>query len=426
MKPLEAQIEALTQEDYEDHFKLKSKLKLLCKEYDDKFTLSQNLLELSHTQMLEWSFLIEQRESLIKSILNSSTDMIITFDNHLQILEFNTIAERIFSDKKKMARGENLFNFISSPEFKQDIQNELDLIGSGVFKKRIVLSRTVTLPSGKSFPSIINFTHISTSRRSDFTLYIRDLTEEIRAKNELDFSRSAAAQSTKMASLGEMAGSIAHEINTPLAVILMNSEILNDAISEDVIDKLTLSQAAQTIQSTTDRIAKIITGMRKFTRDDSKDSMDEEVFIQQIIEDAVVLCKNRYKTSSAELNVSIIPSEWKIKGRSTGLTQVLLNLLNNSLDAIGDLKEKWASIEVWEQKDSFQIIVTDSGPGIPEEIRENLMQPFYSTKPLGKGTGIGLSISKGIIESHDGKLELDTTCSNTRFIITLPKSIEAI
>jgi C4-dicarboxylate-specific signal transduction histidine kinase len=99
---------------------------------------------------------------------------------------------------------------------------------------------------------------------------------------------------------------------------------------------------------------------------------------------------------------------------------VLLNLLNNSFDAVRDLQDRWIHIAFELGPKDVAIIFTDSGAGIAEALAEKIMVPFFTTKEVGKGTGLGLSIAKGIVEDHGGTIVLDQDCSNTRFIVTLP------
>ena len=99
----------------------------------------------------------------------------------------------------------------------------------------------------------------------------------------------------------------------------------------------------------------------------------------------------------------------------------MVNLLNNAADAVSFLDEKWVKIEIQEMNGKIEILVTDSGQGIPEEIREKILEPFFTTKEIGEGTGIGLSISQNIIRNHSGSLSVNSDCKNTQFIIKLPK-----
>ena len=104
---------------------------------------------------------------------------------------------------------------------------------------------------------------------------------------------------------------------------------------------------------------------------------------------------------------------------------MLLNILNNSFDAIQSLPTKWIRIDVFSADDRLQLSVTDSGQGIPREVSDRMHEPFFTTKDVGKGTGLGLSISKGIIEDHDGSLTYDRKSPHTRFVIELPAVINS-
>ena len=108
--------------------------------------------------------------------------------------------------------------------------------------------------------------------------------------------------------------------------------------------------------------------------------------------------------------------------RPNEVSQVLLNLLNNSYDAVEELEDKWIQVVTSIKNDKVCISVIDSGNGISQEIANEIMQPFFTTKPIGKGTGLGLSISKNLLESQQGELIIDHESANTKFDILLPKA----
>lgn len=224
-----------------------------------------------------------------------------------------------------------------------------------------------------------------------------------------------------MSALGEMVGGIAHEINTPLAAIKM---FLGEAISElekgTTADPLTLANYLHKSDATIDRIAKIIKGLRTFARSGELDPF-QEFSVQEAIEDALILCGDRFKNEGVELNWEIPASTIMIECRPIEITQVLLNLLGNALDAVSKLEKKWVLLHVSDTPDFIQMRVTDSGSGIDPEILDKIFQPFFTTKEIGKGTGIGLSISVGIIKGHNGRLFVDPGQLNTSFVIEIPK-----
>lgn len=237
--------------------------------------------------------------------------------------------------------------------------------------------------------------------------------------------QQALIASSKMSALGEMAGGVAHEINTPLATIKILSEQIQDNVNDDTeIDKKTLKEVMSVIELTTDRIARIVKGLRSFSRDGSRDPY-EQVGLQSLIDETLSFCSERFKSDGTELKFAHLPKEIYLQGRRTELSQVLLNLLNNAHDAIQSLPEKWIQLEVVDQKDSVLIHLIDSGNGIPQSVQNKIFQPFFTTKEIGKGTGLGLSISSGIIHSHRGSLYVDSKNPHTCFVIKLPKNQDA-
>jgi signal transduction histidine kinase len=232
--------------------------------------------------------------------------------------------------------------------------------------------------------------------------------------------QKALAHSAKMSALGEMAGGIAHEINSPLGIITVHANQLDRLLKRDALTPEIIAREAMLISSTALRIGDIIKGLRAFAREGENDPF-EITSVKAIIDDALILCQNKFKGHGVELRVSEISADLKIECRSVQIGQIVLNLLNNSYDAVMPLPEKWVSIEAKDEKDGVVISVTDSGRGINEELVPKLMQPFFTTKEVGKGTGLGLSISKGIAESHYGTLKIETAHPNTRFSVSLPK-----
>lgn len=244
-----------------------------------------------------------------------------------------------------------------------------------------------------------------------------------RLQTEIQEKKKAQVQaihSSKMAALGEMAGGIAHEINTPLAVISMRVEQMEECVCEGDVNELEFMDAIEVVKKTTDRIAKIIGGLRFFAREGKKDVF-QIVAVSKLIEETLSFCSERFSNHGVQLNI-LNNIGAKVECRSVEISQVLLNLLNNAYDAIEQLDEKWISIEVAEHEQHIEISVTDSGNGISQDIQDKIMQPFFTTKPIGKGTGLGLSVSVGIATAHQGKLYIDKESPHTRFVLSMPKT----
>lgn len=241
---------------------------------------------------------------------------------------------------------------------------------------------------------------------------LQDITEQRRMHSQL-------MQAGKMASLGEMAGGIAHEINSPLAIIKGSCAMMEELATAEKLDRVLLKQMVMTIESTTDRIAKIVHGLRVFSRDGSNEPF-EKVTVRQLMDNTLILCKTRFKSQMIELICDEYSPTLSFDGRMIELSQVLLNLLNNASDAIEREPRKWIRISFQELGKFLEIRVIDCGKGIPEHHRKKLFQPFFTTKEFGKGTGLGLSLSMRIIKNHGGELKVDPSSPNTCFVIRLP------
>jgi C4-dicarboxylate-specific signal transduction histidine kinase len=159
--------------------------------------------------------------------------------------------------------------------------------------------------------------------------------------------------------------------------------------------------------------------MKKAARNAENDPM-EPIKVSQILDDTMTLCNHRIRLANIKIENRLHDQDIKIECRTSQITQVLINLIGNSIDSIEKKPEPWIRIETKDLGSNIQIRITDSGLGISEKIRDKIMNPFFTTKEVGKGTGMGLSISMGIIKSHGGSFTLDTSNSNTSFVIELP------
>jgi C4-dicarboxylate-specific signal transduction histidine kinase len=230
------------------------------------------------------------------------------------------------------------------------------------------------------------------------------------------------ANSAKMSALGEMAGGIAHEINSPLAIITVRANQLERFLKRDQLTPELIAKEAQLIAFTALRIGDIIKGLRAFAREGERDPF-EKVSVKSVIRDVLVLCQTKFKNHEIDLKINYGPDDLEIECRPVQIGQVILNLLNNSYDAVSIQEKKWVHLEITENKGFVEFAITDSGGGIKKEIRPKIMEPFFTTKEVGKGTGLGLSISKGIAESHHGSLHLDTESPHTRFVLGIPMRV---
>jgi signal transduction histidine kinase len=248
-----------------------------------------------------------------------------------------------------------------------------------------------------------------------------DVLERLRAQQELEKSRQTAAYSAKMAALGEMSGNIAHEVNNPLAAILLRAHRLRNLVAQSPLDTQGVERVSRDIESTVHRIRRIIDSLRTFARDAEQDPIRPEP-VARIIDDTVEICSERFRHHSIDLRIDPIPDDLYAECRSVQISQILLNLLSNAYDAVERQSVRWVRISCTADRDHVRLSVTDSGPGVPPDLENRIMEPFFTTKEIGKGTGLGLSVSKGIAEAHGGQLALDRMSLDTRFVLTLRRA----
>ena len=257
---------------------------------------------------------------------------------------------------------------------------------------------------------------------AEMELRVRQRTSELNEiHDQLDLERIKTVESSRLASLGEMAGGIAHEINNPLAIIMLRASQARRILSRAEFsssDKETSIKFMETIESVTQRISNIILGLKTFSRNADNDPFSR-VSANQIVNDALILIGEKIKNSGIDLRLKSPNEAMQIECRPSQIVQVLTNLLSNASHAISSSKDKWIEVELLDRPTGIMLSVTDSGTGIPDHIRAKLFQPFFTTKELGQGTGLGLSISRGLIEAHGGTLQLDSDNVHTKFVIEL-------
>lgn len=279
-------------------------------------------------------------------------------------------------------------------------------------KPELLIETSLRLPKGAR-NALVAVKKYQGSNELQAVVIAIDTEDRKRAQRELEKTRAQAQESARLAALGVMAGGIAHEINNPLQVIRALAELLK----RDDVDVL---QASAKIEATTDRVAKIIAGLRSFARD-GHDYPLEEIEVEPLISDVMDLARLSQPRHRVRIEVEPIPEALLIECRRTEIGQVLINLMNNAFDAIRDLPDPWIRIRVKELPEEVKISVEDCGPGISPEIAEKIMVPFFTTKEIGKGTGLGLSISRSIAEGHHGSLVLERSSHPTTFVLTIPK-----
>ncbi|MFO0551932.1 MAG: PAS domain S-box protein [Polyangiaceae bacterium] len=244
---------------------------------------------------------------------------------------------------------------------------------------------------------------------------IEDLTAQRKLESDLEVERLKAIQTAKLATLGEMAAGIAHEINNPLQIIDSYAFLLGEAVARNELGVATSALAA--IREAVARAADIVQGLKRYARK-AGDSL-EPVDIAKLVQETLTIWRTRLRAEAVSLEVNIAPGV-VVLGRPIELGQVLVNLLNNAFDAVRGRDNGRIALDLLRMEKTARIVVEDSGPPISPAVRSELFRAFFTTKPAGQGTGLGLSISREIVERHGGSIELADS-EATRFVVELPR-----
>jgi two-component system, NtrC family, sensor kinase len=226
----------------------------------------------------------------------------------------------------------------------------------------------------------------------------------------------------KLASVGELASGIAHEINNPIAIMVEEAGWIGDLLDEEDLGKCQnmeeFRRALNQIKTQGGRCKEITHKLLSFAR--KTDSRVREVLINEIIEEIVSISGQGAKYSNVKIDMKLDPELPKVAASPSEMQQVLLNLINNAIDAIGS---GGGNIEITSRRNGefVTIDVADTGQGIPQAVMNRIFDPFFTTKPVGKGTGLGLSICYGIIKKMGGDITLNSSVGvGTTFHVHLP------
>jgi len=247
-------------------------------------------------------------------------------------------------------------------------------------------------------------------------------------RREKEIMNEQVIETGKLASIGELAAGIAHEINNPVAIMMEEAGWMSDLLEddEDIQKKDTLDELKRSINQiyTQGKRCKDITyKLLSFAR--KTEATSEDMDINQLIEEVIALSAQKVRYNNITINTNLSNDLPLIKASPSEMQQVLLNIINNAHDAM-EKKGGFINISTYIKDENIVIQITDNGPGIPSVNLGRIFDPFFTTKPVGKGTGLGLSICYGIIKKIKGEINVQSVVDEgTTFIISLPLIIFA-
>jgi PAS domain S-box-containing protein len=353
-------------------------------------------------------------EEKLSGILNSVPDIIIVVDQDLSIIWSNPVAIEFFGSDPVGRKCHDVFNFLHNPcesccvkqcfENGQRNEHEIEIISQNEVRMDLWCTASVAARSEDGTPKSV-------------IMVYRDITEK-------KLLQAETTRTGQLASIGELAAGVAHEINNPINGIINCAQLLLDEHDEQSEQ----AEVPMRIKKAGSRIAMIVRNLLSFARDHE----DEPalVHLRSVLSDSMDLTETQIRKDGIDLNINIPDKPTRIKVRSHKIQQVFLNIISNARYALNQKfprahEEKIlqinAEVVVKNNKKYARVIFFDRGTGIPSDIIDRICAPFFTSKPPGQGTGLGLSISYAIIKDHGGRLYFDSVEGEySKIIVDLP------
>lgn len=341
-------------------------------------------------------------------IIEHSADAIITLDNDLNITSWNRGAEKILGWQRDEIVGKKITTLIPDELI---AENELECIEFGMHYQGYVQNYETERIAKNGEKKLVNLTESFIRDENDEIVgrsqILRDLTD-IKMKEE------QIQQSERLATVGHMAAGVAHEVGNPLTAISSLVQVCQRKTDDEFVQDQ-LKKVREHIQ----RINKIVRDLVDFSRPSSMQA--ENVQVNEIIESAVGLLQHDARCRDVDFELDLAGDLPRISCVPDQIHQVVVNLLLNAVDAMKEVEDPRVTITTDTNENQIEMTVTDVGKGIKEEHESRIFEPFFTTKDVGSGTGLGLSVSHGIINKIGGSINVESTYGEgTSFIIQLP------
>ena len=345
---------------------------------------------------------LSESQAFLRSIIDASPVAVITINENGRILTFSAEAEKTFGYKEAEVLGENVSLLMPEP-FRSAHDGYIEHYKSTGEKRIIGRARPVTAmrKDGDVFPAVLHVSEFADNKRV-FVGFVEDATEQEATKHRLQETQAQLIHAGRVGELGEMATSIAHELNQPLTA----SASLVGAVAL-TLKKFEFAGRDKSISLLDDavgeikRASEIIRHMRELVR---KQPTAKRLYdINKVVDEACAVAFIGAESAGINVVTDFDPGAGSALLDRTQIQQVVINLIRNAIDAMGDSGTKKLTITTRKAGQLIEVKVADTGSGIPQALKNSLFEPFVTSKE--NGLGVGLSISKSIIEAHEGALE---------------------
>jgi len=347
---------------------------------------------------------LEQREAHLRSILDSVPDAMIVIDERGTVRSFSLAAERQFGWTAAEAIGRNVSFLMPSP-YREGHDGYLSRYLKTGERRVIGVGRVVVgeRRDGSTFPMELSVGEMKSGERRFFTGFVRDLTERQAAERRFQDVQSELAHISRLSAMGEMASALAHELNQPLSATANYIQGSLRLMREEPVDIKIVTEALEVAGEQMFRAGDIIRRLRDFV---SKGETERQIeSLPQLLEEAgaLAMVAASAKDHGVRLTYDIAADVGMVLVDRVQIQQVVLNLMRNGIEAMAETRRRDLTVSARPAPDDMVVIsVADSGIGLTDEVAAQLFRPFVTTKQ--HGMGVGLSISRTIVEAHGGRI----------------------
>jgi PAS domain S-box-containing protein len=362
---------------------------------------------------------LQGAEALKGAVIDAVLDAVIIADGDGRVIGFNTGAEKLFGYTAADAVGQRISDLIVPPQSRDAHDRGFRRFReTGVGR---VLGRPLELTAMRAdkstFLAEVAIHHVVVDGRDIFAAYAHDLTFERQARSEIERQQQRIYQIEKLSAMGSLLAGVAHELNNPLAILVAQSTLLKEKATTPDVER-----RAERIHAAASRAGRIVKSFLAMARQNEPERA--AVQLNDIVDAALEVIGYGLRSAGIELTRALDADLPVIDADRDLIGQVVANLIINAQQALAERDGVRRVAVSTERRGRFAILtVEDNGPGVPPAIAERIYEPYFTTKAVGVGTGIGLSISRSIVDAHGGRISLHAGAEGgARFEVELPLS----
>lgn len=350
----------------------------------------------------------KESESRLRIITDSAQDAILSTNKDGQVVFWNKAAQRVFQWQRDDILGESILVLMPTIKFGNSFQRT-----DSSYKVAAIRQ------DGSYFPSEVSSSYWEDKGEYYNTFIVSDISAKKAQIEKLEAQRKELFLNEKLASIGELAAGVGHEINNPLAIVKGYLEMTKREVVKDKITNKKILDSISKQEDAIERIIEIVDSLRTFARMDT--DLHEVLNLHHLIEKTKVLTCNMMEKEGINIHVDLDAESSMVKGNTGRFQQILMILLTNAKDAIQDCDSPTITIKSQSTPNEIIISVGDNGDGIPDAIKNRIFDAFFTTKSTGQGTGIGLGLLAKVVAEMKGSVKFDSAIKvGTTFYLSFP------